>query len=243
MLTPPAAAYGNEEELGIAIKTAGVPREKLFVTTKTFVKKGDTVEQSFSRSLKKLNLDYVDLFLIHQPWFTDSAEGRQAKWAEMEVIKESGRARSIGVSNFLQEHLEPVLATAKYPPVINQIEFHPYLQHGKLPDFLRENKIAVAAYGPLTAVTKASPGPLDPVYERLANKYGVTTGELALRWYLDQGVVAITTSSNEQRLKGIISKVPAFKLTPKEAGEIKDVGTQKHFRGFFKDKFDADDRS
>jgi diketogulonate reductase-like aldo/keto reductase len=162
----------------------------------------------------------------------------------MEALKESGRARSIGVSNFLREHLETVLQTARHPPVVNQIEYHPYLQHaeGQLLDFHREKGIAVEAYSPLTAVTKAAPGPVDAVYERVAKKYGVTPGEVALRWCLDQGIVAVTTSSNEQRLQEWRQRLPLFKLTPKEVGEIAEAGLGKHFRGFWNKEFKEDDR-
>lgn len=147
------------------------------------------------------------------------------------------------MSNFLQPHLETILATAKVPPAINQIEFHPYLQHGPLLDFHRSHGIAVSAYSGLTAVTKARPGPLDDVYPGLARKYGVSEGEVALRWVLDQGVVAITTSSREERLKAFLSKLPSFKLTPAEVKLIAERGREKHFRGFWNHVFKDDDRS
>ena len=236
-------AYGNEEELGAAIKASGVPREELFITTKATCKTGKPIEESFSASLKKLGVDHVELYLIHSPfWAQDDEKELQAKWTEMEAIKESGRAKSIGVSNYLQSHLEIILKTAKIPPAINQIEFHPYLQHLGLLDFLREKHIAASAYGPLTAVTRASPGPVDAKYDELARKYGVTQGEIALRWCLDQGVVAITTSANENRLLSYINKLPSFKLTPAEVTEIADLGRQKHYRGFWTRNFPENDR-
>ncbi|KAJ0125187.1 ldehyde reductase 1 [Diaporthe amygdali] len=240
-----ADGYGNEAELGLAIKEAGVPREKLYVVTKLSKPSADkTIEQDFTTSLQKLGLDYVDLYLIHSPFFADgNPKLLQEKWAEMEAIKASGRAKSIGVSNFLQKHLEIVLETAKVPPAINQIEFHPYLQHGSLLDFHQKNSIAVSAYAGLTAVTKAKPGPLDDVYPQLAKKYGVSEGDIALRWILDLGVVAITTSSKEERLKSFLTKLPSFKLTPAEVKLIADKGDEKHFRGFWNHKIAADDRS
>ncbi|KAK3315145.1 NADP-dependent oxidoreductase domain-containing protein [Apodospora peruviana] len=244
-----AESYGNEAELGAAIKKSDVDRTKLFVTTKTSCRRGETIEQAFSRSLQKLGLDYVDLYLIHSPFWAEKPEDLVAKWAEMEAIKESGRAKSIGVSNYLKEHLEVILAAKpKYPPVVNQIEYHPYLQHvtdgetGDLLEYLRTNNIAVEAYAPLTAITKAKGGPVDPIYAALAKKYGVTEGEVALRWCLDQGIVAVTTSSNEQRLHAFLSKVPSFKLTPKEVEDIAKAGRQKHYRGFWTNKFKEDDR-
>ncbi|KAI1866224.1 uncharacterized protein JN550_007612 [Neoarthrinium moseri] len=237
-----AEVYKNEEELGAAIKAAGVPREKLYVVTKLSGTKKQDVQTAFETSLAKLGLDYVDLYLVHAPYLAHTPEELQAVWAKMEAIKDSGKARSIGVSNFLQEHIETVLKTARIPPAINQIEYHPYLQHGGLVEFHRQNNIAISAYGPLTAVTKAKPGPLDATYADLANKYGVTEADVALRWCLDQGIVAITTSSNEQRLQGYLRKLPSFKLTPKEVETISELGQEKHFRGFWNNRFKNDDR-
>ncbi|KAK8038710.1 NADPH-dependent conjugated polyketone reductase C1 [Apiospora rasikravindrae] len=238
-----AEVYGNEEELGAAIKAAGVPREKLYVTTKLNGTKKQDIPTAFATSLRKLGLDHVDLYLVHAPYLAESPAELQEVWRQMEAIKESGKARSIGVSNFLQPDLETVLQTAKIPPAINQIEYHPYLQHGSLVDFHREHHIAVAAYAPLTAVTKAKPGPLDTVYEELAKKYGVHPADVALRWCIDQGIVAVTTSSSEQRLQSYLNKIPSFKLTPKEVERIAEVGKVKHFRGFWNHKFAEDDRS
>jgi diketogulonate reductase-like aldo/keto reductase len=233
--------YRNEEELGAAIKAAGVPREKLYVVTKLSGTKKQDIPTAFATSLAKLGLDYVDLYLVHAPFIAHSDEDFQEIWQQMEVIKESGKARSIGVSNFLQEHLEPILKTAKIPPAINQIEYHPYLQHGDLVPFLRKNNIAVSAYGPLTAIVRARPGPLDETYAELARKYGVTEGDIALRWCIDQDIVAITTTSSEQRLQGYLNKLPSFKLTPEEIKTIAEVGKQKHFRAFWTRNYKDDD--
>lgn len=138
--------------------------------------------------------------------------------------------------------MEAILETAKIKPAINQIEYHPYLQHGTLVDFHKKNGIALSAYAPLTAAVKAKPGPLDETYDTLARKYGVTPGEIALRWVIDQGIVALTTSSSEARLKAY-QKVALFKLTPKEIEDIKTIGLKKNFRGFWKGKFADDDWS
>lgn len=243
MLTTPSV-YGNEEEIGRAIKKSGVPREKLYITTKYDGSKPPLdIAESFASSLKKLQVEYVDQYLIHEPFFASgSAKVLQEKWADVEAILASGQARSIGVSNFLQTDLEAILETAKVIPAINQIEYHPYLQHGDLLDFHKKHGIATSVYGPLTAVTKASPGPLDGTYELLAKKYGVTPGDIALRWVIDQGAVVVTTSSNEERLKGY-QKIGLFKLTPKEVEDIAAKGKEKNFRGFWGRKFAADDFS
>ncbi|KAK1965266.1 aldo/keto reductase [Colletotrichum sublineola] len=238
-----AEVYGNEEELGAAIKKAGVPREKLFVTTKSSGTKKQNTEEAFAASLKKLGLDYVDLYLIHGPFFAESDEELQQKWAGLEAIKESGRAKSIGVSNYLQSHLETILKTAKIPPAINQIEFHPHLQHGDLLEFHRQNKIAVAAYAPLTPITSDVDSPVRTIFANLSKKYGVSDSVIGLRWCLDQGLVTITTSSKEDRLQSYLTHLPAIKLTPREVSEIAKAGETKHVRGFWKNRFDADDKS
>lgn len=234
--------YGNEEELGIAIKESNVPRDELFVTTKLDGEKKQDTLQAFETSLAKLNLDYVDLYLIHGPWCVDSVEQLQQKWADMEAIQASGRAKSIGVSNFLQDELEVILKTAKVVPAINQIEYHPYLQHGGLLDFLRQKNIAVACYSGLTPITRAPGGPVDAIWQQLATKYGVTESEVGIRWQLDQGLVAVTTTSKEERMQQYLVQVPKFRLTPKEVSDISELGKQKHYRAIWGRRFAPDDR-
>ncbi|KAK1832742.1 NADP-dependent oxidoreductase domain-containing protein [Podospora conica] len=238
-----AEAYANEAELGAAIARSLLPRSSFFITTKTSVSPKDpSISAALDRSLAALGLDYVDLYLLHHPFFADSDPSLlQTKWAEMEALRDSGRVRSIGVSNFLREHLEPILAVARHPPVINQIEYHPYLQHDEsreggddLVRWCQGKGVAVAGYSVLTPLTASKGGPVDEVYSRLARKYGVGESEVGLRWALDQGVVVITTGRNEERLKGYLDKVPAFKLTPKEVEEISEAGRGRRFRGYWK---------
>lgn len=219
-----------------------MPREKFYITTKISGTEVQDTQAAFELSLKKLQVSYVDQYLIHAPYFAKSPEDLQKKWADMEAIQASGKAKSIGVSNFLQADLETVLKTAKVVPAINQIEYHPYLQHGGLLDFHKKHGITASAFGPLTAVVKAKPGPLDSVYDRLAAKYKVTPGEIALRWAIDQGVVALTTSASDERLKQY-QKIEGFELTKEEIKEIADKGSEKHFRGFWNHVFAPDDRS
>lgn len=156
----------------------------------------------------------------------------------MEIIKRSGKAKSIGVSKFLQEHLEIIL---EIPPAINSIEYHPYLQRGHLIDFHRKNNIAVSACSTLTALVEGSPGPVDAIYMELAKKYAVTEGDVALRWCIDQGIVAVTTSRSLQRLKGYMENISKFKLRPAEIKQISDAGARKHYRKFLGDRFSPDD--
>jgi diketogulonate reductase-like aldo/keto reductase len=182
-------------------------------------------------------------YLIHAPIFAKTPADLQRAWAEMEAVKKANKAKSIGVSNYLQTHLETTLATATIPPSINQIEYHPYLQHGNLLSYQHSSaNIATAAYGPLSAVTKAKPGPVDEYMAQLAKKYYVSEGEISLRWCMDQGVVAVTTSGKASRLSDYL-RATTFKLTLKEVDEIKRLGDTKHYRGFWNDKFAKDDRS
>ncbi|KAI1764331.1 aldo/keto reductase [Hypoxylon sp. FL1150] len=236
-----AEVYGNEKDLGAAIRRSGVPRSQLFVTTKVWTVPTN-VKAAFQGSLDRLGLDYVDLYLLNWPQVANTPARLQEVWAEVEEIRASGKARSIGVSNFLQEHFEIIFKTARTKPVINQIEYHPYLQHGGLIDYHRQHGIATAAYAALTPVTKAQQGPVDNIYAALARKYGVSMSEVALRWVIDQGIVAVTTSNSEQRLQGYQRNLPQFKLTPSEIQEISSLGNQKHYRGFFNDIYGPDDR-
>lgn len=181
-------------------------------------------------------------YLIHAPFFAKSDKDLQDAWAAMENVKESGKARSIGVSNYLQKHLEATLKSVKIPPSVNQIEFHPYLQHGSLVPFHNERGIVTVSHGPLTPISRAKGGPLDSLLSKLAKKYAVSEGEIALRWAIDRGAGVITTSGKESRLNDYL-RILTFKLTPKEVDEISEIGQQHHFRAFWNNKFAEDDRS
>jgi len=250
--------YKTETELGTAIKESGIPREKLYVTTKVNNDNIKNIVGAIKTSLEKLQLDYVDLYvsqirinhlnpdehryLIHQPWFAGSDEDLQKAWADMEAVQASGLAKSIGVSNYLPNHLAATLKTAKVKPVCNQIELHPYLQRPELLEFHKQNNIATVAYAPLTPATKAKPGPLDDYVGALTKKYAVGENEIYLRWCMDQDIVPITTSGKEQRLSDYL-RANTFKLTPKEIKDMNEIGQKKHFRGFWGHIFKDDDRS
>ncbi|KAH7326311.1 NADP-dependent oxidoreductase domain-containing protein [Stachybotrys elegans] len=226
-----AEMYMNEAGVGAGIRAAGIPRDKLFVTTKIVGTKDQDVDAALSSSLSKLGLDYIDLYLVHMPVCAGSPEGLQKIWAQMEAAKTAGKARSIGVSNFEQDDLEIILKTATIPPSINQVEFHPYLQHAELLKFHRQHNIATAAYSALSAITAARPGPVDTAFSELSQKYSVTENDIALRWVLDQGIIVITTSKSAQRLQSYLEHLSKFKLTPDEVQQICELGAQKHYQG------------
>ena len=160
----------------------------------------------------------------------------------MEDVKRKGKAKSIGVSNFLQSHLETIMKVATITPSINQTEFHPYLQRGDLVPWCKSKGIATSAYAPITPVTKAKPGPCDEILTALAKKYAVNEAEICMRWCIDQEIIPVTTTSKEQRMSDYLRAV-TFKLTPKEVQELKDKGMEKHYRGFWTRYFDSNDKS
>jgi diketogulonate reductase-like aldo/keto reductase len=165
----------------------------------------------------------------------------------MEAVQASGKARAIGVSNFGVAHLRTVLATATVVPAVNQTEYHPYLTRGPLVPFCAEQRIAVAAYGPLTPITRARGGDgavgtataaaLDGVLARLAPEHRVSEGAVLLRWALEQGLVVVTTSAKEARLRDYLAAL-AFRLTPAEVDEITAAGAGTRYRAFWKKTFE-----
>ncbi|KID94294.1 ketoreductase, partial [Metarhizium majus ARSEF 297] len=161
----------------------------------------------------------------------------------MEQVKASGKTKSIGVSNYLRPHLEATLRTAVSPPVINQIEFQPYLQRAnQYAPWMQENGIEVVALKGLAPLTKGKSGPLDALLETLARKYNVEPSAILFNWHNQQNVVAITTTRNPDRLAQY-KKALVFSLTPSETEETTQIGLSHHFRATHQKKFDVNDRT
>lgn len=194
-----AAIYGNEEAMGEGIregiKEAGISREDLFITSKVW--NADLGYEStiaaYEASLKRLGVEYLDLYLIHWP-----VEGKYKEaWRALEYLYKEGRVKAIGVSNFQVHHLQDLLKDAEIKPVINQIELHPYLSQEKVREFCKENDIQVEAWSPLMAGN----GLLEnDILKAIAKKYNKTTAQVVLRWDLQNQVITIPKSTNEGRL-------------------------------------------
>jgi diketogulonate reductase-like aldo/keto reductase len=204
-----AQAYGNEESVGKGLRESGVPRGEVFITTKFFPERKDPVAE-VERSLQRLGVEYVDLYLIHWP-----QGGPTWAWPGMEQARELGYARSIGVSNFDAGDLRRLLATATVPPVVNQVQFSPYEYRKALLDACRRDEIALEAYSPLgTGRHLAS----DTV-ARIARRHGRTPAQVLLRWCLERGIPVIPKSVHCERIAEN-AQLFGFRLSEEEIAEL-----------------------
>ena len=192
-----AGAYGNEKSVGLGIRQSGIDRKKIFVTTKLRLEDMFPGEQikGFENSLKLLQLDYVDLYLIHWP----IAGKTLAAWKDLEKIYESGRARVIGVCNFAEHHFVELLRSTKIIPALNQIELHPHLSLQPLTAYCEKQGIAVEAWSPLGGDGGKLLG--DLVLKKIAEKHGKSTAQVILRWDLLRGIITIPKSTHQVRIK------------------------------------------
>lgn len=192
-----ASAYRNEKSVGEAVRESGVRREQLFITTKLWNEHHgyDDALRACERSLGRLGLDYVDLYLIHWP-----VPGKRLDtWKAFKRLQDEGRARAIGVSNYMVRHLEELAAHATVPPAVNQIELSPYIyQHRReVVDYCRRRSIVLEAYSPLTKGRKLA----DPALGRIAANYGKTPAQILIRWALQHDFVVIPKSTKPHRIE------------------------------------------
>lgn len=219
-----AAKYGNEVEVGKGIKESGVPREQIFVVTKIWRDHMgyEHTKKTFEESLGKLGMDYVDLYLIHWPanalnydnWQQTNAE----VWLALEELQTEGKIRSIGVSNFWQEHLETLFRTAKVIPAVNQIEFHPGYRQPEVTEFCKKSNIKVVSWSPLARGRIFD----NDMLKNIAKNHGKTVSQTCLRWVIQHDVVVIPKSTKPERIAENIDLFD-FELSKEEMKQIDDL--------------------
>lgn len=208
-----ARIYGNEADVGRAIRDAGVPREDVFVTTKLWnADQGyERALKAFDASLERLGLDYVDLYLLHWP----VAGLRLESWRALEQLHQEGRARSIGVSNFLARHLEELIGRAQVKPHVNQLELTPFLQRANTVAFCRKHDIVLEAYSPLTRGEKLN----HPVVAEAARQAKRSPAQVLLRWGVQRGFVVLPKSKTPSRIREN-SELFDFELDPGQMAKL-----------------------
>ncbi len=189
-----ASLYGNEREVGTAVRNSRIPREEIFITTKLWNSDHgyDETIRACQESLRELGLTYIDLYLIH--WPVENL--RNETWKAMITLQEEGKCRAIGVSNYTIRHLEELLADSPVVPAVNQVEFSPFLYQKDLLDFCRSHGIQLEAYSPLTRGKKLN----HPAITSIAGRYGKTAAQIMIRWALQHDVVVIPKSANQRRI-------------------------------------------
>ncbi|EAW12795.1 aldo/keto reductase family protein [Aspergillus clavatus NRRL 1] len=209
-----AQFYANEQEVGEALRTSGIPRSDVFVTTKILSPAGspEATYKKLLESVEKIGGEngYVDLFLIHSS--SSGSAGRKELWQALEKLLEEGKTKSIGVSNFGVKHIEEMKAYAKvWPPHVNQIELHPWCQQRVIDAYCKRNGIVVEAYSPLVRNYKAN----DPTLVDLAKKYGKTTAQVLIRYALQKHWVPLPKSDTPERIEAN-TKVFDFEISEED---------------------------
>lgn len=215
-----AASYENEEEVGNAIKRSGVAREELFVTTKLWVQDTgyEKTKRAFERSLKRLQLDYLDLYLIHQPY-----GDIYGAWRAMEELYRAGTIRAIGVSNFHPDRVMDLIVHNKVVPAVNQIETHPFCQQIETQKFLEENNVQIESWGPFAEGRNNIFH--NEVLLSIAARYNKSVAQVILRWLTQRGVVAIPKSVRTERIVENFN-IFDFKLSPHDMELIAALDTK-----------------
>lgn len=220
-----AASYGNEKAVGNAIKTSGVPRNELFVTTKLWI--ADTgfekTKRAFDLSIKRLQLDYLDLYLIHQPYGDVFGS-----WRAMEELYREARIKAIGVSNFYPDRVMDFMVHNEMAPAVDQIETHPFHQQVETQKFLTENNIQIESWGPFAEGKNNIFR--NEVLVSIAEKHGKTVAQVILRWLTQRNIIVIPKSVRKERMADNFD-IFSFDLTRKEMDAIRqlDTGTSLFF--------------
>jgi len=225
-----ASFYQNEEGVGKGIRESSVSRDDIFVTTKVWNDEQgyDNTLLAFERSLDKLQLDYLDLYLIHWP-----VKGKfKETWRAMEKLYEEGKVRAIGVSNFHIHHLKDLMQHSKVKPAVNQVEFHPHLTQESLRVFCKEEEIQLEAWSPLKKGRIFE----DPLLKQIAQKYEKTPAQIILRWNVQHEIITIPKSTNENRIIEN-ANVFDFSLTDEETALIDQMNKDER-TGTNPDRFD-----
>jgi len=214
-----AAAYENEEAVGRAIAASGIPRSEIFITTKLWVQDAgyEAAKVAFQRSLARLKLDYLDLYLIHQPY--GDVHG---SWRAMEELQEDGKTRAIGVSNFHPDRIIDLIAFNRIKPAINQIETHPFCQQIATQAFLAENGVQIESWGPFAEGRNNLFS--NPVLTEIASRHHRSVAQVVLRWLLQRQVVSIPKSVNAERIRQNFS-IFDFELDDADMASITTLDT------------------
>jgi 2,5-diketo-D-gluconate reductase A len=212
-----AEMYGNEKEVGEAIRKSDLDRAEVFVTSKLSndAHRPDDARRAFDQTLTALDSDYVDLFLIHWPLPTKYDGDYVSTWQTLEEFYRDGRARSIGVSNFQPRHLRRLHTECDVPPAINQIEVHPYLTQDEVRGFCAEHQIAIEAWSPIAQGLVLN----DPVIDSIARRTGKSPAQVVLRWHIERGDIVFPKSVTAKRIKENID-IFDFELPAADVEEI-----------------------
>ena len=212
-----AAAYMNEEAVGNAIRTSGIPRKDLFITTKLWVQDAgyESAKKAFETSLNKLGLEYLDLYLIHQPF-----HDYYGAWRAMEELYKEGRIRAIGVSNSYPDRLVDLCVNAEIIPAVNQVECHPFFQQKDALKVMKEYGVQPEAWGPFAEGKNNFFQ--NPILAEIAAKYGKSVAQVALRWNVQRGVVVIPKSVHKERIQENFN-IWDFELSDKDMETISDM--------------------
>lgn len=212
-----AAVYQNEEAVGRAIKRSGVPREELFITTKLWIQDATSegAKRAFYASLEKLGLDYVDLYLIHQPY-----NDIYGAWRAMEELYAEGKIRAIGVSNFMSGRVLDFLLNNKVTPAVNQVKVHPFHQQKELKEVAASHNIQLEAWAPLAEGKEGIFS--NSILQKIAEVYGKTVAQVALRWNLQNGQIVIPKSTHKERIEENFNLFD-FELSAEEMAQIGEL--------------------